>query len=101
MQSALKSYTWFIQHEGTLSKVPLHPIVSTTPMDLLHLDFTSVEMTLEMNKPPKVVNILVFQDHFMKHVMVYMTPHHNCKNCHQIFIPWIYLDIWSPSQASE
>ena len=57
-----------------LSKVPLHPIVATALMDLLHVDFTSIEMTLELNRLLKVANVLVFQDHFMKHVMAYVTP---------------------------
>ena len=43
-------------------------------MDLLHVDFTSIETTLELNRLPKVTNVLVFQDHFMKHVMAYVTP---------------------------
>ena len=59
--------------------VPLHSIVSTAPMDLLHLNFTSIKMTMESNRPPKVTNILVFQDHFMKHVMAYMTPNQTAK----------------------
>ena len=62
-----------------LSKVPLHLIVATGPMDLLYVDFTSIEMTLELNRPPKVVNILVFQDHFTKHVMAYVTPNQKAK----------------------
>ena len=46
----LRSCTHCLQHEGNLSKAPLHPIVSTAPMDLLHVDFTSIEMTMELNR---------------------------------------------------
>ena len=74
IQQSIKSCACCLQHEGYLSKVPLHPIVASTPMDLLHVDFTSIEMTLELNRLPKVANVLVFQDHFMKHVMTYVTP---------------------------
>ena len=74
MQQSIKSCTHCLQHEGNLFKVPLQPIVATVLMDLLHVDFTSIEMTMELNRPPKVANILVFQDHFTKHVMAYMTP---------------------------
>ena len=31
-------------------------------------------MTLGLNRPLKVANALVFQDHFTKHVMAYVTP---------------------------
>ena len=62
-----------------LSKVSLHMIVSTTQMDLLHIDFTSIETTMEPNRLPKVVNILVFQNHFTKHVMAYVTSDQTAK----------------------
>ena len=91
VQKSLRSCTHCLQHEGNLSKVPLHPIVSTAPMDLLHIDFTSIEMTMEPNRPPKVVNVLMFQDHFTKHVMVYVTPNQTTKtvtrSLYQGYIP--------------
>ena len=45
MQKSINSSVCCLQHEGNLPKVPLHPIVATTPLDLLHIDFTSIEMT--------------------------------------------------------
>ena len=42
--------------------------------DLLHIDITSIETILELNKSPRVANVLVFQDHFNKHVLAYVTP---------------------------
>ena len=68
-----------LQHEGDLSKVPLHPIVATAPLDLLQIDFISIEMTMVLNEPPRVANILVFQDHFTKHIMVYVMPNQTAK----------------------
>ena len=32
---------------GGIRKAPLCPIVATAPLDLLHVDFTSIETTLE------------------------------------------------------
>ena len=52
----------------------MQPIIVTAPFQLLHMDFTSIEMTMELDQPPNVVRVLVFCDHFMKHVMAYMTP---------------------------
>ena len=68
-----------LHHEGNLSKVPLQPIVATALMDLLHVDFTSIERTMELNGQPKVANVLVFQDHFTKHEMAYVTPNQTAK----------------------
>ena len=79
MQQSIKTCAYCLQHEGKLSKVPLHLIVNTALMDLLHVDITSIEMTLELNRLPKVTNVLVFQDHFMKDIMVYMTPNQIAK----------------------
>ena len=46
----------------------------TTTLDLLHVDFTSIETTMVLNQMSRVTNILVLQDHFMKHVISYVTP---------------------------
>ena len=38
VQQSTKYCMYCLQHEGNPPKVPLHPIVSTSPMDLLHVD---------------------------------------------------------------
>ena len=48
-------------------------------LDLLHVDFTSIETTLELNQSPRDANILFFQDHLMKHMLAYMTPDQTVK----------------------
>ena len=79
MGQTIRACTCCLQYEGGLPKAPLCPIVATALLDLLHVDFTSIETTLEPNQPPRVTNILVFQDHFMKHMLVYMTPDQTVK----------------------
>ena len=34
---------------------------------------------MELNQSPRVTNVLVFQDHFTKHVLVYVTPNQTAK----------------------
>ena len=70
-------------------------------MDLLHVDFTNIETTMEPKRPPKVANVLVFQDHFMKHVIVYVTPNQTAKTVAKFFVSGLHLDLWSPSQAPK
>ena len=53
--------------------------MAIAPLDLLHVDFTSIETTLELNQSPRVTNILVFQDHITKHVMANMTHNQTAK----------------------
>ena len=79
IRKAISSCEWGIQHEGTHAKVPMQPIIVTTPLKLLHADFTSIEMTMELDQPPNVVNILVFWNHFTKHIMEYVTPNQTAK----------------------
>ena len=79
MWQAIKTCVHCLQHEGGLTKAPLHPIMATAPLDPLHVDFASIEMTLKLNKSPKVANALVFKDHFTKHVLAYVTPNQIAK----------------------
>ena len=74
-----KLYTCCLQHKGSLPKAPLQPIMATAPLDLLHVDFTSIEMTIKPNQSPRVANVLVFQDHFMKHMLAYVVPNQTAK----------------------
>ena len=65
---------------GGTPKAPLCPIVATAPLDLLHVDFTGIETMMELNQLPRgVANVLVFQDHFTKHVLAYVTPDQTAK----------------------
>ena len=79
MQQSIKNCMHCLQHEGNIPKVPLHLNVAAAPLDLLHIDFTIIEMIMELNQPPRVANILVLQDHFMKHIMAYVTPNQTAK----------------------
>ena len=80
MRQVIRACKHCLQYEGGTPKVPLCPIVATTPLDLLHVDFTSFDTKLELNQLPRVANILVFQDHFTKHVLAYVTPDETAKN---------------------
>ena len=79
MRQVIKACRHCLQYEGGSPKAPLCPKVATTPLDLLHVDFTSIETTMELNQSPRVANILVFQDHFTKHVLAYVTPNQTAK----------------------
>ena len=49
------------------------PMMVTTPLQLVHLDFTSFEMTTNLNELPKVKHILVIVDHFTRYTRAYVT----------------------------
>ena len=79
MRQVIKTCRHCLQYEGTTPKAPLCPIVATAPLDLLHVHFTSIETMMELDKSPRVANVLVFQDHFTKHVLAYVTPDQTAK----------------------
>ena len=59
--------------EGVIPKAPLCLIRAHTPHELVHVDFTSVESTMELNKLPSIKNILVTMDHFMRYALAVVT----------------------------
>ena len=80
MRQVIKTCRRCLQYEGTTPKTPLCPIVATAPLDLLHVDFTSIETTMQLDRSPRVANVLLFQDHFTKYVLAYVTPNQTAKN---------------------
>ena len=79
MQKVISSCEKCIQQEGAQAKAPLQAILVTTPLELLHVGFTSIETTMELEQLPHIVNVLVFCDHFTRHVMAYATPDQTAK----------------------
>ena len=45
----------------------------TAPLQLVHLNFTSFKMTMDLNKSPKVEHVLVIVDHCMRYTRAYVT----------------------------
>ena len=72
MQRAISGCERCIHHEGTCAKALLQTILVTSPLELLHVDFTGIEMMMEPDQPPHVMNVLVLCDHFTRHIIVHM-----------------------------
>ena len=54
MRQVIKACRHCLQYEGSTPRAPLCPIVATAPLDLLHVDFTSIETMMELDKSPKL-----------------------------------------------
>ena len=98
IQRVISSCERCIQHEGAHAKALLQTILGTSPLELLHVDFTGIEMVMDLDWPPHAVNVLVFCDHFMRHIMVYVTPDQTAKTLVK-FLWQGYISIFS--QAPE
>ena len=65
--------------EGAIPKAPLCSIRVYMPLELVHMDFTSIETDMELNKPPGVKNVLVITDHFTRYAMAFITKDQTAK----------------------
>ena len=75
VRNAVKNCQKCIKHEFNSSKEPLHPIIATAPLDLVHIDFTSIKVSGDDNlyTTPTIVPVLVITDHFTRHSMAFVT----------------------------
>ena len=71
--------------EGEVPRVPLCPIQVYAPLELVHLDYTSIESTMELNKPPLVKNVLVMTNHFTRYALVVVTKDQMAKTVAKVF----------------
>ena len=54
-----------IQYEAKGQLPLMQPIICTEPMELVHIDYVGMEVTVATDKKPVVKNVLVVVDHFM------------------------------------
>ena len=71
--------------EGEVPRAPLCPIRVYAPLELVHLDYTSIEYTMELNKSPMVKNVLVMTDHFMRYAPAVVTKDQMAKTVVKVF----------------
>ena len=65
--------------EGVVIKALLCPIQAYAPLELVHVDFTSIETTMELNQLPSVKKVLVLMDHFTRYTMAFITKDQKAK----------------------
>ena len=68
-----------------MPKAPLCPIRMYVPLEFVHLDYTSLESTMELNKPPIMKNVLVMVDHFTRYALVVVTKDQTSKTVMKVF----------------
>ena len=77
--------SWATRHRSWCPRAPLHPIRAYAPLELVHLDYTSIESTMELNKPPMVKNVLVMTDHFTRYALAVVTKDQMAKTVAKVF----------------
>ena len=81
MQKAVLNCEQCIHHEGTHDKAPMQPISFTAPLELLHVDLTSIEMMIELDQTLNVMSVFCLLWPFYKTHYDICDPRPNCKNC--------------------
>ena len=68
-----------------MPRASLCPIQVYAPLELVHLDYTSIESTMELNKPLMVKNVLMMTDHFMRYALVVVMKDQTAKTVAKVF----------------
>ena len=71
--------------KGEVPRAPLCPIWAYAPLELVHLDYTSIESMMELNKPPMVKNVLVMTDHFTRYALTVVMKDQTAKTVAKVF----------------
>ena len=64
------------QFEAKCQLPEMEPIVCTQPMELVHVNYVGMEVTVASKEKPVVKNVLVVVDHFTHYVQAYITKNH-------------------------
>ena len=73
MENAVHDCKHCQTYGGSESRAPMVSLKVTTPFQLVHLDFTSFESTMDLDQMPKVKNVLMIVDHFTRYMRAYVT----------------------------
>ena len=65
-----------IQYEAKGQLPPMQPIVCTKPMELIHIDYVGMEVTIAAKEKPVVKNVLVVVDYFTRYVQAFVMKNH-------------------------
>ena len=73
-----------IQYEAKGQLLQMNPILCTEPMELVHIDYVGMEVTVAAKEKPVVKNVLVIVDHFTRYVQAYVTKNHTARTTAQV-----------------
>ena len=62
----------------------MEPILCTQPMELVHIDYVGMEVTVAAQEQPVVKNVLVIVDHFTRYVQAFVTNNHMAHTMAQV-----------------
>ena len=82
--------------KGALPITKLKKLPCNSPGELLHIDYASIEETVDLNEKPVICNVLVMQDHFSKHIVAYVVKDQKDKTAAKA-LRWEYFGLFRAS----
>ena len=67
------------QFEAKCQIPKMEPILCTQPMELVHVDYVGMEVTVAAQEKPVVKNVLVIVDHFTRYIQAFVTNNHTAR----------------------
>ena len=62
----------------------MQSIICTEPMELVHIDYVRMEVTVATQEKPVMKNVLVVVDHFTQDVQAFMTQNQTARTTTQV-----------------
>ena len=78
------------QFEAKFQIPEMEPILCTQPMELVHVDYVGMEVTVATQEKPVVKNVLVIVDHFTRYVQAFVTNNHTAHTMAQVLYNYFF-----------
>ena len=62
----------------------MQPIICTEPMELVHIDYVGMEVTVATQEKPVMKNVLLVVDHFTQYVQAFVTQNQTTRTTAQV-----------------
>ena len=79
LKNCVKNCVCCKKFKGAPPIAKLKKLPCSSPGKILHIDYTAIEETVDLNEKPVICNALVMQDHFSKHIVAYVVKDQKAK----------------------
>ena len=79
LKNCVKKCAHCKKFKGAPPIAKLKKLPCSSPGEILHIDYTSIEEMVDLNEQPVICTVLVMQDHFSKHVVAYVVKDQKAK----------------------
>ena len=93
LKNRVKNCAHCKKFEGAPPIAKVKKLPCSSPGEIVHIDYTSIEETVNLNEKPVIRNVLVMQDHFSKHVVAYVVKDQKAKTAAKA-LRWGYFGLF-------